>query len=111
MPSTLPDCMKRLQRVISIKKIAEHFAQRRDGPARRHVKLQERLHMKFSFRHSLPGNLDHGGGKVDAHDLIARINKFPGPNTAAATEVHDPTVINSGLTEMIQQAGAESRAN
>ncbi len=56
----------------------------------------------------MPCNLNHGWGFVHANHLIACIDECFGPDSAAATEVHNEAIVDAVLSEQLQETGGRT---
>src|SRR5262249_10625799 len=98
----LAHTQQRAEGVISIEEAVEYFAQRRHRSAGGNPKPNERSNVKVGLGNALPSKLDHGRGNVQASHPVTGIGEFSGPDSAAATDVHDEAQVDAVLLQQLQ---------
>ena len=94
--------------VLSVEKIVEDLAYRRDGPTTWDLDLEERSNPELGLGYLFARELDHGFGDVDPQDLVARVYELARPQTATATEVYDEAIVYPVLAQDLQYAWRRS---
>lgn len=94
--------------VIRVKEVVEAFTERRHGPTRWNIGLEQRRDPKLRIRRSSSGDAYHRLGDVDPEDAVAGLRELSRPQAAPATQIDHQPFANAVSGQDLQYSGGGS---